>query len=438
MANGAITPLSVMQSLIGTEWEKGDGPKPIIISWLKYIGQQYPPMSSYCNSAATLDYFEWCGLAVGYCMAKSNIKPVFVSPTMETDDFLWAYAWLNWGQIKSTPSPGDVVVFNWGGGNAHVTLFESDLGNGYWTCLGGNQSNAVKRSNFPKSCVVGVRAAPAAIAMVAVRDWALGARDGVEAAPLDSSADARFKLCVGHVLSDEGGNVDNPRDPRGRTSRGITQSDWTKWIQVHPGLPSDVFAAPQDQIEAIYRAWYWNIINGDKLPAGIDYAMFDYGVLSGVGRAARSLQGLVGVTQDGDVGSQTIAAVNKADPVELVNQVCDDRLQYMQGNPVWSIYGAGWTARVNCVKTRALAMISGSAGQPESFPSTAAPTYKRVAQTVSPKSANRAVWLEAGPSGLPGSSVQHANARAAAIAAEGQPHSGIRNLRSRGDRLLYC
>jgi cell wall-associated NlpC family hydrolase len=30
------------------------------------------------------------------------------------------------GQHKSTPSPGDVVVFNWGAGPAHVTLFVED------------------------------------------------------------------------------------------------------------------------------------------------------------------------------------------------------------------------------------------------------------------------------------------------------------------------
>jgi uncharacterized protein (TIGR02594 family) len=367
--------LSVMQSLIGTEWEKGDKPSPIITGWLNFIGQQYPIMSSYCKSAAGLDYFEWCGLAVGYCMAKSNIAPVFVSPRMETDDFLWAYAWLNWGQIKSTPSPGDVVVFNWGGGNAHVTLFVRDLGNGYWTCLGGNQSNQVKESNFPKSCVVGIRAVPSA---------QVAAHPAMAATSLGLSTDDRFQRCVGYVLSDEGGDVDDSRDPGGRTSRGITENDWSHWLQSHPSLPTDVFDAPQDQIEAIYRAWYWNLLNGDELPPGVDYAVFDYGILSGVRRASRSLQKLVGVTTDGGVGAQTIRAVKGADPAQLVNDLCADRLQEMRRSPVWSVYGAGWTARVNRVKTRALGMISGSGGQPEAVLGLVNPTYTRVAKTISP------------------------------------------------------
>jgi uncharacterized protein (TIGR02594 family) len=259
MTNNSATPLSVMESLVPTNWKNGDGKNETIIDWLDFIGNEYSSMKGYCNSAATLNYFEWCGLAVAYCMAKSGIQPVFVSASKETSDFLWADAWLKWGQPKSTPSPGDVVVFNWGAGQAHVTLFVEDLHNGYWTCFGGNQSNSVKTSNFAKQFVAGVRAAPSA---------QIAAIPRLGAAPAEQSADARFARCVAFVLQDEGGNVDDPNDPGGRTSRGITQTDWIRWRQSHSGLPSDVFAAPQDQIDAIYRAWYWDVVNGDQLPAG--------------------------------------------------------------------------------------------------------------------------------------------------------------------------
>jgi uncharacterized protein (TIGR02594 family) len=349
MTNNAATPLSVMESLVPTNWKNGDGKNETIVDWLDFIGNEYSLMKGYCNSAATLNYFEWCGLTVAYCMAKSGIEPVFVSASKETSDFLWADAWLKWGQLKSTPSPGDVVVFNWGAGQAHVTLFVEDLHNGYWTCFGGNQSNSVKTSNFAKQFVAGVRAAPSA---------QIAAIPRLGAAPADQSADARFTRCVAFVLQDEGGNVDDPNDPGGRTSRGITQTDWIRWRQSHSGLPSDVFAAPQDQIDAIYRAWYWDVVNGDQLPAGVDYAVFDYGVLSGVGRAARSLQTLVHVSPDGDVGPKTIGAVDSADPNQLISQLCDNRLQYMRGSPVWPRFGNGWTARVNRVRTGAGAMVS--------------------------------------------------------------------------------
>jgi uncharacterized protein (TIGR02594 family) len=103
-----------------------------------------------------LDYFEWCGLTVAYCMAKAGIAPVF--GTVDTSQFLWAAAWLNWGTARvGTPQPGDVIVFQWPHGGHHVTLFEKDNGNGYWACHGGNQSHLVNIENFPRSAVIGVR-----------------------------------------------------------------------------------------------------------------------------------------------------------------------------------------------------------------------------------------------------------------------------------------
>ena len=55
------------------------------------------------------------------------------------------------------------MVFDFSAGRQHVTLFEKDNGNGYWTCRGGNQSNQVKEFNFPKSCVYVVRRPSVAI-----------------------------------------------------------------------------------------------------------------------------------------------------------------------------------------------------------------------------------------------------------------------------------
>ena len=98
-------------------------------------------------------------------------------------------------------------------GQAHVTLFVEDLGNGYWTCFGGNQSNSVKTSNFAKRFVAGVGGSRRSD----VHDfpsWELRRRT--------LPPDARFQRCVAFVLQDEGGNDDDPNDPGGRTSRGRT------------------------------------------------------------------------------------------------------------------------------------------------------------------------------------------------------------------------
>src|SRR5258708_11859375 len=173
-------------------------------------------------------------------MAKAGIARVLGAS--DTSRFLFAAAWMGWGTPVTAPQPGDVVVFDFGGGDHHVTFFEKDNGNGTWSCHGGNQSHAVMLTNFPKSKMMGVRR-PTTQPVISPQPAVI-----VPALPSQ-----RFADCVALVLQDEGGNDDNPLDPGGRTSRGITQRDWNAWLQTHPGLPSDVFHAPQEQILAIYH-----------------------------------------------------------------------------------------------------------------------------------------------------------------------------------------
>jgi lysozyme family protein len=158
------------------------------------------------------------------------------------------------------------------------------------------------------------------------------------------------------VLAHEGGNDDDPRDSGGRTSRGIVQSEWNAWRRNHPGLPADVWKAPQDQIKAIYRQQYWDALSCDDLPAGVDYAVFDYGVNSGIGRSAKVLQRLVGASVDGQVGPETIKAAANADASKLVNGICDERLAFLEKLGTWPTFGRGWARRVDDVRRGALAM----------------------------------------------------------------------------------
>ena len=148
------TPLQVMQSLDNIAWSPSDGANARIQTWLNAIAATYPEMESYCHAAGP-GYFSWCGLAVAHCMAAAGIRPVF-GPS-DTDKFLWALAWLEFGDKVTSPQPGDVLVFNFGGGDHHVTLFESQAGNGRWNCHGGNQSHKVRLSNFAASQCMGIR-----------------------------------------------------------------------------------------------------------------------------------------------------------------------------------------------------------------------------------------------------------------------------------------
>jgi uncharacterized protein (TIGR02594 family) len=340
--------LATMRGIDGTKWSPNDGrPNPKIQEWLQAISSTYPIMASYCDSVLHDDYFSWCGLTMGYCMDKAGIAPVF--GTSDTGRFLYAAAWLGWGKPVGTPQLGDVVVFDFGGGDHHVTLFEKDNGDGTWSCHGGNQTHEVRLTNFPKSKVMGIRHPTPTPIIGGV------SQDTVPA--VTKPASQRFASCVALVLRDEGGNDDDPRDPGGRTSRGIQQREWDVWRQTHLGLPADVWQAPQDQILAIYHESYWSPLNCDALPAGVDYTVFDYGVNSGINRSAKVLQGFVGADVDGEIGPKTIAAVAQHDASTLIKQISDERLTFLQGLNAWPTFGRGWTARVQRVRDAALAMV---------------------------------------------------------------------------------
>lgn len=173
-------------------------------------------------------------------------------------------------------------------------------------------------------------------------------------------AASSYDEALRRVLAHEGGNDDDPRDPGGRTSRGILQREWDAWRRTNPGLPADVWRAPQDQIEAIYRQNYWAALRCDDLPAGVDYAVFDYGVNSGNSRAAKALQRFTGTVVDGEIGRNTIAATMATDAVKLIDRICDERLAFLQGLPTWSTFGKGWGRRVAEVREVAKAMATPS------------------------------------------------------------------------------
>lgn len=166
---------------------------------------------------------------------------------------------------------------------------------------------------------------------------------------------ARFSRCVAEVLKHEGGFVHHPRDPGGATNRGITLATLADW-RGRDVTPADVQAMTEAEAREIYRARYWNAVQGDHLPAGVDLAVFDLAVNSGVGRAARMLQQQLGVQVDGAIGPRTLAAVGRVNAARLTGDICRARLAFLRGLSTWDVFGKGWEARVVAVQRAALEM----------------------------------------------------------------------------------
>jgi lysozyme family protein len=156
---------------------------------------------------------------------------------------------------------------------------------------------------------------------------------------------ANYDAALKATLRYEGGKVDDPRDPGGRTAYGVTQNTYNAWRAKHGLNQKDVFQIADSEVAAIYRQEYWDKIRGDDLPDGLDFAVFDFAVNSGVSRASKYLQSLVGVTQDGQIGPKTIAAAKAYLGVRLT----DMRLGFLKGLPTWATFGRGWANRINDV-----------------------------------------------------------------------------------------
>ena len=169
--------------------------------------------------------------------------------------------------------------------------------------------------------------------------------------------------CFALILKNEGGFQDDPHDPGNRmpdgragcTNFGVIQTNWENFVG-HQVTPDDMRTLTINDVNPFYRKRYWDTIKGDDLPMGVDYAVFDFEINSG-GRAARTLQSLLGVAVDGAVGTATIAAAQAADANSLVTGICEARLTYLKTLSDWNRYGAGWTDRIERVQNIATKMI---------------------------------------------------------------------------------
>lgn len=160
------------------------------------------------------------------------------------------------------------------------------------------------------------------------------------------------------LLVHEGGYTNHPSDPGGPTNFGITIHDYRKYINV-AGTATDVRNMSVQQAKAIYKSKYWNAMRCDDLPSGVDYAIFDYGVNSGTGRAPKVLKRVLGLdASNSAVTAEVIISAKKRDAKALVEAICGERLRFLQALSTWPTFGAGWGRRVKEVRQAGLAMVA--------------------------------------------------------------------------------
>lgn len=155
-----------------------------------------------------------------------------------------------------------------------------------------------------------------------------------------------FERALAFTLPWEGGYVNDPADPGGRTDHGIAE-------RYHPEAWADG-KITRDEALDIYRRHYWLPARCDEFDEPVALVLFECAVNPGVSRSHRFLQAALGVTVDGRVGPLTIVAARKAtDPTAVALRMADLRSGYWiakssEGQKIRFL--DGWMARSSALR----------------------------------------------------------------------------------------
>lgn len=171
----------------------------------------------------------------------------------------------------------------------------------------------------------------------------------------------QYEAVLPLVLAHEGGYVNHPKDPGGATNKGVTQAVYDAYRTTKGLKLRSVKLITLAETKDIYEQRYWKLAGCDDLPAGIDYAVFDYAVNSGVGKAVKDLQRTINsfsgnrlpalspLKIDGIAGEDTSTAAQLCadlDEEGFINSLCDRRMKFLKSLKTWKTFGTGWTRRV--------------------------------------------------------------------------------------------
>jgi len=159
-----------------------------------------------------------------------------------------------------------------------------------------------------------------------------------------------FEKALSFVVKHEGGYVSNKKE---RANLGVKQRVYEEWA----GRKVDEAEMKALSIEAVtplYKRLYWHVVRADSLPSGIDYYLFDSAVMHGTRQAVKWLQNSLGCFDSGVVDLTTLSRTILRDPVEIIKEMGQLRLSYLQKTPTWSTQGKNWSKRLEEVEDNAL------------------------------------------------------------------------------------
>jgi lysozyme family protein len=145
-----------------------------------------------------------------------------------------------------------------------------------------------------------------------------------------------FDTAFNRLISNEGGYVNNPKDPGGETNWGICKRSYPE---------VDIKNLTRDQARTIYYRDFWLIGQMDKIDPAISFQAFDFAVNSGIQTALRKLQQAVSVPDDGHIGPVSLAAIEKLGAARVIMLYIAIRLDFWRHLSTWPDFGNAWAGR---------------------------------------------------------------------------------------------
>jgi len=313
----------------GVREKKGSLSNPKVMRYYKDVGADW----------VKGDGVAWCAAFVGSCLERAGLG---------STRSLMARSYLKWGRKIAHPKKGAIAVFSRGSNKSlgHVGFYIGENARSIFL-LGGNQSDGVNISTYPKSRLLGYR-------------WPK--RRGGR---ISQGEDKNFVRALHHVLEFEGGWTNDPQDPGGPTNMGITLEVYAenKGLKLNSRNRGEVMTElrniPEALVRDIYFRRYWVKARCPDLPNSIAFIHFDAAVNHGPGRAVRMLQQAARVDVDGEIGPLTIAAVREGEQAIIVETYSNIREKFYRSLHHFPRFGRGWLRRLRAATKRSLELVSG-------------------------------------------------------------------------------
>ena len=146
-----------------------------------------------------------------------------------------------------------------------------------------------------------------------------------------------FRTAVSLILMYEGGYVFDPRDPGGETRYGISKRAFPN---------EDIKNLTVERAKEIYKKYYWDMCECDRLPDWSKLIVFDCAVNQGAPRAKLFIQRTASVEADSIIGPRTLAAMYQMTAHEFISDYSMRRFKAYFSNPNWKYFGGGWSKRL--------------------------------------------------------------------------------------------